>query len=302
MNILYLDLAKDVCTCNNNCIFCASGPRERNLGTMDTERFKLELRRHSKETEAIFTANGGEPTIRSDVTELLSYANELCYKRIHLESNGRMFFYPEFTKEVVNSGCNAVSIALHAQNAELHDKITMTPGSFKQTVQGIKNLLVYRDKLYIEITILFHKLNYKHLPAIAKFISKEFEGIHNVVLLPVDLAGTSEINKKKLFVRITALKPYLHRGLAVLEKNNMQFSLHHMPFCVIDKQYWKNIAERNVEGGLITCLPPPKSASGCFCTIFESCDKCILKERCPGTWRSYTFRAGVDEFKPIKSV
>ncbi|NYZ79288.1 radical SAM protein, partial [Candidatus Micrarchaeota archaeon] len=105
---VHIDLATNKGTaCNNNCIFCAPGPRQNSIKPEeDTLRVKSELykNRCKKQKGVLFDCNGGEPTTRSDIIEILSYAKELGYKEIQLQTNGRMFCYPEFTKKVVDAG------------------------------------------------------------------------------------------------------------------------------------------------------------------------------------------------------
>ncbi|NYZ79050.1 hypothetical protein H0N99_02780, partial [Candidatus Micrarchaeota archaeon] len=216
---------------------------------------------------------------------------------IQLQTNGRMFCYPEFTKKVVDAGCNLIQIGLHAENARLHDRITRVPGSFEQTVQGIRNLLEYKDKVDIQIIVLLHKMNYKLLPALARFISKEFNGIYLVMLLPIDITGNAKTNRDKLLVRMTNVKPYLEKALSILEENDFSFCLDLTPFCVIDKRFWENINPRQIKGGLTTY----EAIDGSPSSIFKSCNGCIMKEKCPGTWQSYASLMGTDEFKPIRS-
>jgi sulfatase maturation enzyme AslB (radical SAM superfamily) len=178
-------------------------------------------------------------------------------------------------------------ISVHGSKAKTHDGLTRAPGSFKHTVQGIRNLLDYRDEVTIELRVVIHRLKYKHLPTIARFISKEFKGIHQLVLFPIDIIGNANINRKELIAKVTDIKPYLERGLDILEKSGFESSLYHIPFCIIDEKYWKNVAGMSVEEVKVT---------------FKHCDGCIMRENCPGIWKTYAFRVGTDEFKPIKSM
>jgi His-Xaa-Ser system radical SAM maturase HxsC len=229
--------------------------------------------------------SGGEPTIRKDILDVLKLIKQnLPNPELYMLTNGRMFFYPDFTKKFVETGCDSLAIPIHGHNPKLHDKISGVRGSFSQTVQGIKNLLVYRDRVRIEIRVVIHKLNYRQLPKICEFITREFKGIWKVVLFPIDIIGSANLNRKRLIVRITDVKPFLEKGINILEENGFEFQLFHLPFCIIDKKYWKNIAGRTVEGRRIT---------------FESCDGCVMKEKCPGIWKTYTFRLGTKEFRPI---
>ncbi|QLJ53381.1 MAG: hypothetical protein Sv326_1206 [Candidatus Fermentimicrarchaeum limneticum] len=278
------DIAVGV-TCNNCCIMCTNimpPPTRWDASTEDIERMVRSF--DKKERKIVLT--GGEPSIRSDFLRILRFIKkERPDSRTMVLTNGRIFCYPEFTKKFISTGCDWVAIPLHAHKAELHDMITRAPGSFEQTVQGIRNLLDYQDEVDLDVRVVIHRLNYKHLPALAKFISNEFNGLHQVVLFPIDIIGNANINRKELLVKITEVKPYLERALNTLEKNDFDISLFHIPFCVLDRKYWKNVAGRTVEDRRIT---------------FEPCGECIMREKCPGIWRTYAFRVGTAEFKPIR--
>ncbi len=73
------------------------------------------------------------------------------------------------------------AIPLHASNAMLHDQITRTKGSFEQTDQGIKNLLMCQQK--VEIRINKKKKNLSDLLNIAKYIVQQYQGVFCVNLL-----------------------------------------------------------------------------------------------------------------------
>ena len=274
--------------CNNCCIMCTTlQPPPRGGWNRSTKQLEEVVLKFNK-NESQVAITGGEATIRPDFFHILRFIKKnMPNSEIVLLTNGRMFHYRQFTKDFVETGCDSVAIPLHAADAKLHDKITRAPGSFKQTVQGIKNLLEYSDRVNIEIRVVIHRLNYRHIPEIASFISNEFKGIQRIVLFPIDIIGNANINRKELIAKVTDIKPYLERGLDILEKSGFEFSLYHIPFCVIDEKYWKNVAGRTVEPVRIT---------------FKPCDECTMKESCSGIWKTYAFRVGTAEFHPIKSL
>jgi len=274
--------------CNNCCIMCTMiMPPLRGGWNRSPEEIRKAIRSFSKNEDKV-VVTGGEATIRPDFFSILRFIrSEMPNSKISLLSNGRMFSYPKFAAEFIATKCDSVAIPLHAPNARLHDRITRAPGSFNQTARGIKNLLEYNGGVEVEIRVVIHKLNYRHLPAIAGFISKEFRGIKRVVLFPIDLIGNANANRKRLIVKMTALRPFLERALGILEKNGFESSLFHIPFCVIGSKHWKDVAGRTVEDRRIT---------------FGPCDGCIMREKCPGIWRTYAFRVGTAEFKPIHSA
>src|SRR4030043_1381590 len=119
-------------TCNNNCIFCAQAHKKK-LVDRTTEELKLDLANSLQNgcTEVVFT--GGEPTIRKDIFELVSFAKAIGYELIQLQTNARMLSYENVLEKLIKSGVTEFSPALHGHNLETHEVQTKAVGSFHQT-------------------------------------------------------------------------------------------------------------------------------------------------------------------------
>ena len=127
-------------SCNNNCWFC-SEMRNKGKPDKDTRTVKSELFNSRKNGFQRIVFTGGEPTIRPDIVELVSYAKSLGFEEIFIITNGRMLFYEELARRLAEAGLTHILFSLHGPNAAVHDCLTRSPGSFKQTVQGIKNMV-----------------------------------------------------------------------------------------------------------------------------------------------------------------
>src|SRR4030042_3452821 len=109
--------------CNNNCIFCYVGDKKK-ITPMTTGQAKDELENGIERGCTIVDFNGGEPTIRKDIFELLRYARIVGYRVISMTTNGRMFYYPDFAEKAVKSGLNSIVFSLHGHNSNLHERLT----------------------------------------------------------------------------------------------------------------------------------------------------------------------------------
>jgi len=152
--------------CNNKCIICdelqRKGEEEKTI-----KQIKGELDNARKKTESIIIS-GGEPTIRLDILKIISYAKQIGFKKIAIETNGRMLYYRDFCKNVVEAGANEFNIYFLGHNAKIHDSITGAQGSWKQTIQGIKNLVKMGQKVIVKVVIV--KKNYRHIIEILKLL------------------------------------------------------------------------------------------------------------------------------------
>jgi MoaA/NifB/PqqE/SkfB family radical SAM enzyme len=155
-------------TCNNNCIHCVIGGDEEkaklnklctNRTTKDYINEIIESRNRGFDR---ITITGGEPTIRKDLPIICRFAKQMNMV-VSIQSNGRLFAYETFVDDIAPYVDNAI-IAIHSHSEENHDKITRAKGSFKQTIQGVKNLAKAGVKVHGKTVIT--EFNYRDLPKI----------------------------------------------------------------------------------------------------------------------------------------
>jgi MoaA/NifB/PqqE/SkfB family radical SAM enzyme/predicted glycosyltransferase len=146
-------------TCNNECSVC-SILAHKSTKNKSTDQIKHEMIKLRKKSESILIS-GGEPAIRPDIVDIISYAKSLNFKKIALETNGRMFFYKDFCKKIIMAGVNKFFVYIHGSNANIHESITNTKKSFKQTLTGIRNLANMNQNIEARVPVI--KENYKNL-------------------------------------------------------------------------------------------------------------------------------------------
>jgi radical SAM protein with 4Fe4S-binding SPASM domain len=123
--------------CQNNCVHCyAGGPHA--TPELTTQQWKHVIDKLKHIGVFIVTFTGGEPTLREDLPELLTYAQNRGIVT-GLITNGRRLQDQSYVKTLETAGLDFVQITLESHTAAVHDKITGVPGSWQETVQGIKN-------------------------------------------------------------------------------------------------------------------------------------------------------------------
>ena len=154
--------------CNNNCKCCDKLDKkiENIRSTLDTKKTLKWIR--EKYSELIIS--GGELALREDIFEIIDYAKGIGFKKVILETNGRLFCYKDFCEKMVRSGIDQFNIYLYSHNPEVHDKITRVKGSWKQTVEGIKNLVEMKQNVQVNVVIC--KENYRDLNNTVSFLKK----------------------------------------------------------------------------------------------------------------------------------
>ncbi len=151
---LRMDLALTF-KCQNDCIHCyAGGPHE--TPELTTVQWKSVIDKLSEIGIFILTFTGGEPTLREDLPELLLYAQNKGMVT-GLISNGRKLKDKTYVNVLEKSGLDFVQVTLESHISEIHDKMTNTKGSWRETIEGIKNAV--RSQIYVSTNTTLSKNN-----------------------------------------------------------------------------------------------------------------------------------------------
>lgn len=151
---LRMDLALTF-RCQNNCIHCyAGGPHE--TDELSTDQWKQVIDKLHSIGVFIMTFTGGEPTLREDLPELLLYA-ENRGAVTGLITNGRRLKDRSYAEQLEKAGLDFVQVTLESHKPQIHDQMTATKGSWKETLAGIKNAL--QTKVYVTTNTTLSKYN-----------------------------------------------------------------------------------------------------------------------------------------------
>lgn len=282
-------------SCNNHCKFCVQGRKREILPDKTTEEIKKILKRARKNCqEIVFT--GGEPTIRPDFLELASYAKSLGFKRIQVQTNGRMFAYKKFCQKAIDAGVNEFGLALHGHIPELHNYLTSSE-SFYETIQAIKNLKELGQPIPSNTVIT--KSNYRHLPEIAQLLVSL--NVDQFQFAFVHALGSAQENFSSIVPRMSMVAPYAKRGLDIGIKAGIKVMTEAIPYCLMSG-YEEYIAERLIPSTEIYELDTRIEFDKVRPTLAKikgpDCQGCKYNGVCEGTWREYPEKFGFSEFKP----
>ena len=290
--------------CNQNCIFCCEGDQNRQK-EKTTKEIKEDLIRAKKNNVQRVLFMGGEPSVRPDIIELVRYSKNLGFEEIFLITNGRMFSYEKFTKEIIEAGMNHILFSIEGHNSELHDKLTRTPGSFNQLIKGIRNVKNY-GKVVVGTNTVITKINYKYLPEIANKITElltppwdYFEFIF------VNPFGNAQKYFEEVVPRLKDIAPYIQKALEIGLRNGIKVTAESMPFCYL-KNYEKYTTELQMSEERSKITPNQeitdlnKSRKEECKVKGEQCKKCRFDPICEGLWKWYGERFGCGELIPIQ--
>jgi MoaA/NifB/PqqE/SkfB family radical SAM enzyme len=285
--------------CNNNCLFCVQGNKRNIYYNKSFVQVKEELSNALKDCkEVVFT--GGEPTIHKDFMRILKIAKAMGFKSTQIQTNGRMFAYRSFCLEAIHSGADEFCIGFHGCNANMHDGLTCSQGSFKQVVKAIENIKSLGRRIATNTVIT--KTNFKHLPKIAKLLV-DLEVDQFQFAFP-HILGRAAKYRKYLIPQKRIIINYVKHGLDVGIKAGKTVMTEAIPYCFMS-DYENYIAER--------IIPETKVFDADFVVDEyskyrrskgkeknEKCKFCKHFDLCEGPWKEYPEYFGWEEFRPVK--
>lgn len=121
--------------CNQKCLHCyAAGQPMGETPELSTEQWKTALALLRKANIPQVTFTGGEPTLRSDLVELVQAATWFVTR---LNTNGRLLT-PQLCAALYQASLDSVQVTLYSAEGNIHNQLVGTNG-FNDTVQGIRH-------------------------------------------------------------------------------------------------------------------------------------------------------------------
>lgn len=145
--------------CNNDCAHCYNA-RERTYPELSTLEWKRIIERLWSIGVPHIVFTGGEPTLRSDLPELIAHAQAMG-QITGLNTNGRRLANKEYIHKLVDAGLDHVQITIESHEPAIHDEMVNKHGAWRQTVSGIENAL--DTPLYVMTNTTMLQNNSPHL-------------------------------------------------------------------------------------------------------------------------------------------
>lgn len=271
--------------CNSNCIMCPSPEQARRTSNNASLTDLIDLARHIPSDVPHLTITGGEPFLMGDnIFPFLQFLKERFEEtEFLLLTNGRIFAVNEFVEAFCLSAPEHIIVAIpvHGSCEQVHDSITRTTGSFKQTIKGIKNLL--KEGIPVEIRLVVSKLNINDFEKIAQLIIQELNGIEYVSVIAMEMTGTAKLNQDQVWIPYKQAFLKIENAIRCLIQNGIDVKLYNFPLCTVKKSFW-TLCEKSISANKIR--------------FADECELCKYKNACSGVFAG-TIKLERDELKAI---
>ncbi|MFI5348096.1 MAG: radical SAM protein [Elusimicrobiota bacterium] len=265
--------------CNQRCLFCHD--RDAQNGTFaaeDAVRRSLALGRAQGLRRVVLS--GGEPTVHPRFLKIVELSRRLGYDHVQTITNGRRFCYPAFLDATVAAGLREATFSLHGATAELHDRLTQTPGSFVQAVSGLRRALA-KPGLIVSVDVVVNALN---LPTLREHL--EFclaLGVREFDLLALVPFSDAWRRRREISCDLSdpASRAHLHRALELSRRPGVRLwtnrmraehlegfeSLIQPPEKIFDELRGRRaLFRRRLRGGRMSCAG--EACASCFLSGF----------------------------------
>ena len=202
--------------CNQKCVHCyAAGQTlsdEKELSTDDWKKI-LDKCRAVGIPQVTFT--GGEPTMREDLFELVSYARWFISR---LNTNG-IRLTPDYCKKLRQAELDSVQITFYSADPEVHNRL-VGAARYEETFAGIKNALA--QGLSVSINTPLCTLNKDYV--------KTLELLHELGVIYVTCSGlittgsAAQAPSEALQLESGELDQILRQAVAYCHENGMEIA------------------------------------------------------------------------------
>ena len=301
-------------SCNNNCTHCVIEPIKVSLQDGDesidssTDTVKTFIDEACDRGSDAVVLTGGEITIRNDFHELIHYALSKDLK-VTIQTNARRLANPEMLSFLDNTPKIQFIVAIHAPTADIHDRVTRVPNSFKQTVLAIENLIKHKNA---EVCgkLVISKVNRTQLRDTVEFIANL--GITRTMMAFPHAEEFPEEVFKQVVPTYLDVQKHIIDALDYARVNGLKLEFETIPYCILKErpEYWKNSLDIKYmlygsdDQAFIQAtgedeLKDWEKLRKQIKTKGEQCNLCVLDKVCEGPWTEYVDCFGHEEFEPV---
>lgn len=232
--------------CNSRCRFCyyhQSVKKPDNEPSTAEVKRSLESARKAGASEIEFT--GGEPTVREDLVDLVSYARNLNFVNISILTNGLRLADQDYAGRLIDAGANDFLLSIHGHTKELHECQTQVGGSFKKVMAAAENVQTLNARCRSSTTI--NGINHLYVDKILKkMIDLNMKCIHLAIFSPVAQAATAD---KEVFVRYSDATKHIKKAIDRHQGKLPLLSVKYVPFCFMKgyEQFVMNLYQQSFD-------------------------------------------------------
>jgi AdoMet-dependent heme synthase len=157
--------------CNEQCVHCYLDHDDH--GEMTTAEIKQLLKEMADAGVFILTFSGGEIFLRKDLFEILEWARALTFC-IKLKTNAVLIREAQAAR-LRDLGVASIQISIYSHRPEVHDAITLVPGSLRRSINAVRFLKSQGLKVILANVLMTQNMqDYQGVRALAAELGAEY--------------------------------------------------------------------------------------------------------------------------------
>ena len=193
--------------CNERCVHCYLDHHDH--GEMTTAEIKHLIQEMADAGVFTLTLSGGEIFVRKDFFEIVEHARRLTFS-IKLKTNAVLIREHEASR-LRELGVHDVQVSIYSHRAEVHDGITLVPGSLARSLDAIRFMVAEGLKVTMAYVLMKRNIgDYAAVQALAQELGAEFtmdptitpmmDGDRSVLSLGVEQSALRQIYRDSSLV------------------------------------------------------------------------------------------------------
>ena len=294
--------ATDVC--NNRCSFCTTGWLMREQGEdlghppRAVLRMQLEEAYANGARRALF--QGGEPTIRRDLGDLLADAQAIGYQATTIFTNARMAASRAGARWLAAMNVSWFQISIQGGTAEAHDASVGARGAFEQTVLGARRLIEAGQRVKINAVLTVHLLDsIEEFAALMIDLRPEEVGLDTVK--PSSAFDANREVYAALLPRMSSYSAAIRDAMIAMDQAGIVARLTSFPACLAPgaehllSEEAATTQTQQHRGNLVNKMLWKRSLQ----VKGARCGECAYDASCGGVYTPYAELHGLSELLPV---
>jgi cyclic pyranopterin phosphate synthase len=288
--------------CNSACSFCAIEEELRATNSTAAEvadRIRAALVHQPR----AIRFGGGEPTLWTELPNLVALARDLGLREISVQTNGYLLGENDLARRLIDAGLSKLNLSLRGADAATHDGLTRTPGSFARLLRGLAAARAREPGLAIEGDVIVTRQTLPQLSDIVHTFAPL--GIRRYNFWHVAIDGRTRGHEDMLVPRLSEATPHLLAALDAADALGMHGAeVYYVPYCFLpgrEDRVWHPADEAAL---VVTPQSTFRLEMGAIDWGVKTarCRGCRFEQRCFGVRPGYLQYFGDGEIHPVPNV
>ena len=202
--------------------------------------FKRLLDYYAKEKYAGVIFSGGEPTLYSELAELIHYAVEKELQT-RIITNGQMTADINYLRSLKEAGLNHIGVSVYSDDAKIQAFLTQNKNSLKNIIRSLDNINRLGGFTTDIITVI-NKYNAGHLSRIVRWIITSYPFVRHFVWNNLDPAMNRASWHLDTIPSLNDFELELFYAMSALRMSHRTFRVERVPLC-----YMADFADSSTE-------------------------------------------------------